>query len=222
MALSLAQHGEGFLAAAAQDTPGARSPIPATARSVLPGDVHGKIHLYDRATGKLLADWQAHPRYINRLCFLDGDSKLLSIVEAMESNPPRSVAEFVLWNLPDKKVLRRRDYSHDNLPHGGYPSVRRLAAAGPTLFVVDRTAVPVRLRRLDLNTGAEKVLLENDDINLVTSGPQPDKLAARSLVQRKRRHALGRHFLEIVESGVDAAAFLPPLRRHRARRNNVS
>jgi len=161
------------------------------------GNANGDVDLFDRRTGATLARLQGHTYLVNRLHFLKDDTQLLSLAFGASPKAAEFHGEFILWSLgAEKKVLRRGAYSHSWRAFG-HPMFA-LAPAARTLFVIDRDSKQHRLLTLDLETGAERVLLTSDRLSLVAATPHADRLAVVSY-NPGRYGKQGAYSLEIID-----------------------
>jgi WD40 repeat protein len=139
------------------------------------GSEDGAIDLFDRRTGKPLGTLAGLGLAVRTLDFLKDDTQLLATAFT-GTGATGFRGEFVLWSLGvERKVLRRGSYSHAR-PDFGHP-IFALAPAARILFVIDRGSTQHRLLRLDLETGAERLLLTSEKLILVASTRGADKLA---------------------------------------------
>jgi eukaryotic-like serine/threonine-protein kinase len=138
------------------------------------GSLDGTIFLFDRRTGKLITNLQGHGFEVRTLHFLKGDTQLLSTAFTVEGEGFRS--EFILWSLGrENKILRRGDYSYTGKKFG-HPNFA-LATAAHSLFIIVHNGAQDQLLMLDLETGAERLLLKGESLYSVATTPQADALA---------------------------------------------
>jgi WD40 repeat protein/tRNA A-37 threonylcarbamoyl transferase component Bud32 len=192
------RRGQGFM------IPAHHGPVTAVAfshdgRWCASGGTDGAVHVYERRTGKLLARLEGHHSEIRTLNFLPDDHQLVSTVFMQHADGSGFLSEFILWDLgAENKMLRRGDYSHHNM--SGCPNLA-VAADAQALFITDRRNNPLRILKLDLATGAEKLLLTDEHLGLIACTPGGDRLA---IVRAQPLHAKDCS-LEIV----DAATMRP-------------
>ena len=185
--------GQGFM------LPGRKSTLTAIAYSqsgsiCAAGNFDSGIELFDRPTGKLLTRLQGHAFEILTLDFFKDDTRLLSTAFSRTPDQKGFRGEFLLWDLAERKVLRRGAYAHKS-EDLGHP-IFAVASAARTLFIIDRDSTGHRLLMLDLDQGTQQELLRKENLFLVATTPTADRIA---VVYYKLPPASGTCFVEILE-----------------------
>jgi WD40 repeat protein/serine/threonine protein kinase len=140
------------------------------------GSRDGVIHVFDRATGRLLEKLEGHTFEISTLDFVKDDTQLVSTAFSRTSDGAGYRGEFIVWSMgAEPRILRRGGYTHPWKDFGR--PMFALAPAARSLFIIDRDPVCHRLLRLDLDTGTEQELVKRETLHFVATSPQANRIA---------------------------------------------